>query len=92
MGIWSSFLKRQQEDFFCEKRQRARHKCVVSTEFADFRGNIWNCKIVDMSESGLRLVTSAPLATGNTVNIYRPSVEAKVVWVGDNQAGLSIIR
>jgi hypothetical protein len=45
-----------------------------------------------MSESGLKVSTNAQLATGNTVNLIRPSAEAKVVWVEDNKAGLRIIR
>jgi len=92
MGIWGSFFKRQQEDFYCEKRHRSRLICAVATEFADPKGNTWSCEIVDMSESGLKVSTNAQLATGNTVNLIRPSAEAKVVWVEDNKAGLRIIR
>jgi len=61
------------------------------TEFADPRGNTWSCKIVDMTESGFGIATDARLSMGNTVDIIRPSVVARVVWVGDNKAGLRII-
>ena len=92
MGIWGNFSKRQQEDFICEKRRRSRSIIAVATEFADPKGTSWNCKIVDMSESGLSVATHAHLATGDTVNLIRPSVEAEVIWVEDNMAGLRIIR
>jgi hypothetical protein len=62
------------------------------TEFADPRGNTWSCKIVDMSETGFGVATGARLTAASTVNFIHPSVEAKVVWVGDNKAGLRIIR
>ena len=92
MSMWDTFFKRHHKDFSCEKRHRSRRRCTVAAEFTDLKGNVWNCEIVDMSESGLSVATSAQLAMGNTVNIIRPSVEAKVVWVEDNKAGLSIIR
>jgi len=92
MGIWSIFFKKQQENASCEKRRLQRLRCAVVTEFADPRGTTWSCKIVDMSESGCGIDTNARLTIGKTVNIIRPSIEAKVVWVGDNKAGLRIIR
>ncbi len=92
MAMWRRFFNKQPANSHCEKRHRSRRRCAVVTEFTDPKGNTWSCEIVDMSESGLSVVTSVPLATGNTVNIIRPSVEAKVVWVEDNKAGLSIIR
>ena len=92
MGIWGIFFKRQQDDFICEKRRRSRLRMAVAAEFADPNGNCWNCEIVEMSESGLKVATQAQLAKGDTVNIIRPAVEAKVVWIEDNKAGLRIIR
>jgi hypothetical protein len=92
MGMWGSFFKKQQKDIYPEKRHRPRLKCAVTTEFTDPKGNVWSCQIVDMSESGLKVSTSAQLATGNTVNIIRPSAEAKVVWIEDDKAGLRIVR
>jgi hypothetical protein len=92
MGMWGSLFKKQQEDVYCEKRRRPRLRCAVVTEFADPGGNTWSCKIVDMSESGFGIATGARLTAGSMVNIIRPSVEAKVVWVGFNKAGLRIIR
>jgi len=92
MAMWSRFFKKQQANSPCEKRHRPRRRCAVATEFTDPEGNTWSCEIVDMSESGLSVVTSVQLDTGNTVNIIRPSVEAKVVWVEGNKSGLSIIR
>ena len=92
MCMWGRFIKRQRKDFACEKRHRSRRRCAVTAEFADPEGNIWDCEIVDISESGLSVATSAQLAMGNTVNIVRPAVEAKVVWIEDNKAGLLIIR
>jgi len=92
MGMWGSLFKKRQEDAYCEKRRRPRLRCAVVTEVADPRGNTWDCKIVDMSESGFGIATGARLSIGSIVNIIRPSVEVKVVWVGDNKAGLRVIR
>jgi len=92
MAIWGKFFKKHEEEALSEKRRRPRLVCAVVTEFADPAGKTWSCKIVDMSENGLGLATSAHLTKGSTVNIIRPSIEAKVVWVGDEKAGLSIIR
>ncbi len=90
--MWGGLVKRQRKNFSCEKRHQSRRRLAVAAKFADPDGNIWDCKIVDMSESGLSVATSARLATGNTVTIVRPSIEAKVVWIEDNKAGLRIIR
>jgi hypothetical protein len=66
--------------------------CAVETELSDPRGGKWSCRIVDVSESGLGVLTSARLIIGTTVNVLRPRVEAEVIWAGDNKAGLKIIR
>jgi hypothetical protein len=92
MGIFKSLFKRQQSNTYYEKRHRPRLNCVIPTEFTDVTGNTWSCNIVDMSESGFGITTSAKLRMGNTVNITRPSVLTKVVWAGDNKAGLRIVR
>jgi hypothetical protein len=91
MGLFRSIFKKRAEDSYCEKRRRPRLDCSVSTEFTDARGNTWSCSIVDMSEDGLGITTGAHLRIGNTLNINRPCVEAKVVWTGENKMGLRII-
>jgi len=91
MGMWGRLFKKHQKDVHCEKRRLPRLRCAVVTEFADPGGNTWLSKIIDMSEIGLGIATSAGLTMGNTVDIIRPSVVAKVVWVEDNKAGLGII-
>jgi hypothetical protein len=92
MSLLESLFGKQQEVSYSEKRHRKRIRCAVVTELADKRGETWSCKIVDMSESGLGILTSARLIMGTTVNLFRPSVEAEVVWAGENKAGLKIIR
>jgi hypothetical protein len=92
VGIFARFFRKQQGDSFYEKRHRPRLSCSITTELSDPKGDIWICKIVDMSESGFGISTGARLRMGHEVNIIRPSVEARVVWAADNKAGLSIIR
>jgi hypothetical protein len=92
MSILESLFGKQQEGPHDEKRHSKRIMCAVVTELADTRGEKWSCKIVDMSESGLGIVTSARLMIGTTVDIFRPSVLAEVVWAGENKAGLRIVR
>jgi hypothetical protein len=91
MGLLQNIFGKRTEDSYYEKRRRPRLDCSVSTEFTDDRGKTWSCKIVNMSESGLGITTGAHLRMGNTLNIIRPSVEAKVVWSDSNKAGLRII-
>lgn len=91
MGFFQGIFRRRKEESYYEKRRRPRLVCSVSTEFTDARGNTWSCRIVDMSENGLGITTGAHLRMGNTINIIRPCVEAKVVWSADNKAGLRII-
>ncbi len=66
--------------------------CAIATEFSDAVGNTWSCKIVDISENGLGITTSARLRMGHPVNIIRPAVAAEVVWAAENKAGLRIVR
>jgi hypothetical protein len=91
MGLFQNLFRRRTEQSYYEKRQRPRMDCSVSAEFTDFKGNTWSCRIINMSESGLGITTGAHLNIGNTLNIVRPSVEARVVWTSDNKAGLRII-
>ena len=92
MGILGSLFKRQQSDTYYEKRRRPRLNCAIATEFTDAKGYVWSCKIVDMSESGFGITTSARLRMGNAVNITRPCVLTEVVWAAENKAGLRIVR
>ena len=92
MGILGAFFKKPHTDTYCEKRRRPRLSCSIATEFNDSRGNTWNCKIVDMSESGFGISTTARLRTGYAVNIIRPAVSTEVVWASDSKAGLRIVR
>ena len=92
MGILDGLFKKRQSDAYSEKRHRPRLSCAIATELTDPKGDVWSCKIVDMSESGFGITTGARLRMGHEVNIIRPSVEARVVWAADNKAGLRIVR
>jgi hypothetical protein len=92
MGIFGSLFKKPQSDSYYEKRRRPRLSCAIATEMSDERGNTWSCKIVDMSESGFGIITSARLRMGNLVNISRPTVSTEVVWAAENKIGLRIVR
>ena len=92
MGIIKSLFKTRQPDTYYEKRRRPRLNCSIATEFTDAKGYKWSCKIVDMSESGFAITTSAKLGLGHVVNITRPCVSTEVVWATDSKAGLRIAR
>ena len=92
MGILSNLFRRPQSDTYSEKRLRPRFSCAITTDCSDSRGNTWNCKIMDMSESGFGITTVARLSMGTLVNIVRPEVATKVVWATENKAGLRILR
>ena len=87
MGL---FTKKMDNDG--ERRRRPRIKCAVVTRLTDNRGAAWSCKIIDFSEKGLCISTSASLNAGNIINVSRPAIEAKVIWSTDNRAGLTIVR
>lgn len=92
MSFLENFFRKRREVSYSEKRHYERIRCAVVTELADARGENWSCKIVDMSESGLGISTSARLMIGATVKIFRPSVMAEVVWAGEDKAGLRVIK
>ncbi|HMK56383.1 MAG TPA: PilZ domain-containing protein [Dissulfurispiraceae bacterium] len=91
MGFLQSIFKRARREPYLEKRGRSRLNCSIATEFNDVKGKTWSCRIVDMSENGFGIATSAHLRIGNTINMMRPSVEARVVWATESRAGLRII-
>jgi len=64
-------------------------KCDYTTECSDAFGRRWTCKIVDLSERGLGIISSAKLRKGETLTIADPGTKARVVWVDENRAGLN---
>jgi hypothetical protein len=74
-----------------ENRKCTRLKCDITADCSTFRGRL-SCKIVDLSERGLGIVTSAQLQKGAVVNFTDPRTKAQVVWVEENRAGLRIIN
>ena len=74
-----------------ENRMWPRLKCDIDTYCAAFPDQ-WSCKIVDLSERGMGIVSSTKLFKGAMVNVMDPRAKAKVIWMKDNRAGLKIIN
>ncbi|MGO9377206.1 MAG: PilZ domain-containing protein [Dissulfurispiraceae bacterium] len=92
MGIRKKFSLKRIKPFPGNKRRQQRSSCDVTAEFADSGRNMYSCKIVDISESGIGIVASTNLVVGNVINITRPAIEAEVIWALDYKAGLRILR
>ena len=73
-----------------EARSRSRLKCDLATEISVPWGDRWDCKIVDMSERGFGIITSAKLRKGDVVDVESPTAKAKVIWTRDNRVGLKV--
>ncbi|MGO9953862.1 MAG: PilZ domain-containing protein [Dissulfurispiraceae bacterium] len=73
-----------------EARSWSRLKCNLETEISVPWGDRWDCKIVDMSERGFGIITSAKLRKGDVVDVGTPKAKAKVVWARDNRVGLRV--
>jgi hypothetical protein len=91
MGFFGDLFKKQNGSYY-EKRNRPRLSCAIPTEMMDPKGKLWGCKIVDMSENGFGIITTASLKLGSTLNILKPSIQTQVVWIKDNRAGLRAVR
>jgi len=94
MSFLSSLFnkKKSDETSYYEKRTKPRHECAIPTELIDSAGKLWGCRIVDMSESGFGIITTASLARGSALSIVKPSILAEVVWARENKAGLRAIK
>lgn len=90
MRFFESEVNQRWDDSYDEERFWPRFKCKVSTQLSDDAGARWDCDIIDVSESGFCIITSARLKRGKTVSIAEPTVKAGVVWVRNNKAGLMI--
>ncbi len=73
-----------------ESRLWPRLKCNYTTECVNNNGNRWACKVVDLSQRGVGIVSSAKIQEGDTINIADPRTKAIVVWVEKGRAGLKV--
>jgi hypothetical protein len=71
-----------------KNRSKTRYKCAINTRLTDSAGNMWSCKIVNMSETGICISTAAPLVIGSCVSIVKPKITGDVVWLKDNKVGI----
>ncbi|MGO9377477.1 MAG: PilZ domain-containing protein [Dissulfurispiraceae bacterium] len=90
MRFFESKINQRRDDTYDEERFWPRFKCKLTTQFSDDTGTKWECDIIDISESGFGIMTSAKLKKGKTLSIVDPMVKARVVWVRNNMAGLMI--
>jgi len=73
-----------------ENRRWFRTKCDIETCCESFRDQ-WPCKIVDLSDEGLGIVSTRALAAGDVVKFHEPRAVAEVVWSEGHRAGLKMI-
>ena len=92
MSFLTSFFKKKEDFAYYEKRRKPRHVCAIPTELIDSAGKLWSCKIVDMSENGFGINTTAMLKKGTALSIVKPTIMAEVVWSTENRAGLRAIK
>ncbi len=71
-------------------RSLPRSKCSFPTEISVAWGDKWACKIIDMSEGGIGIITSGHFRRGDKVQIADPEVKACVIWIQDDRVGLKI--
>jgi hypothetical protein len=72
-----------------ENRRWFRAKCEVETSCGS-SGAQWPCRIVDISEEGLGIVSTRALSAGEVISLHKPGTTAAVVWANGNRAGLKI--
>lgn len=85
-------LKKESMDTTLEEgRMWPRLECDFIGE-CSAAGEKWVCKIVDMSQRGMCIISSAKLRKGDIVTISDPSTKAKVVWVDKDRAGFKVIN
>jgi len=72
-----------------ENRMWPRIKCDIDTHCVAFPHQ-WPCKIIDLSERGMGIVSTMKLYKGALINIIDPRTKARVVWLRDNRIGLKI--
>jgi len=83
--------KENMESTFNEGRNWPRLECDFLAECSAF-GAKWACKIIDISQRGMGIISSARLRRGDTVNISDPSTKARVVWADKERAGLKVLN
>ena len=74
-----------------ERRIWQRIQCDFPAD-CSVNGNRWSCKIVDVSERGMGLVSPVKLNKGDMVNIEDPGTKARVVWADEGRAGLEFLN
>jgi hypothetical protein len=83
--------KKSMNTSLAEGRIWPRLECDFLAECSAF-GVKWVCKIVDISQRGMGIVSTANLHKGDRVDISDPSTKAQVVWVEDERAGLKVLN
>jgi hypothetical protein len=73
-----------------EERAWPRLQCKYITECHDLHGNLWACRIINISGRGLGIFSSAVLRTGEIVYIAEPDIKAVVVWISAGRMGIRV--
>jgi hypothetical protein len=74
-----------------ENRMWPRFRCNVES-YCFSPEERWACRIVDLSERGMGIVTTSTLKEGTVVNFTDPETRATVIWSEENKAGLKFIH
>jgi hypothetical protein len=72
-----------------ENRRWFRTKCDIETRCDSVREQ-WPCKVVDVSQDGLGIVSTRKLSAGEVISLHEPRAIAEVVWSEGGRAGLKI--
>jgi len=80
-NLFKEFLSR-------EDRNWPRQDCNYITEYNDLLGNRRTCTVINISGSGLGILSRTALHKGEIVFIADPRIKAKVIWVAEGRAGL----
>jgi hypothetical protein len=83
------YEEEEQQSKTVEHRKWFRKKCDIETHCEALQDK-WPCKVVDVSEDGLGIVSACNLSTGDVISIHDPMAVAEVVWAEGNRAGLKI--
>lgn len=77
------------------RRADTRRKTILGGRLYDDRGNVWDCIVKDLSESGAKVVIETDLGLGEfvdfKVNKFEDIRRAEVRWIEGNLMGIRFL-
>ncbi len=78
-----------------DKRAHGRRRTIFGGTIYAQNGGVWDCSIVDISESGVKLRATTELAMGDKVDLkinkYNELRSCEVIWLREGEVGLQFI-